>query len=120
VSSFQPLKVADPVAEHEKYKKLAETKFNELFQNNGEKIFFTEFKVLIMRLVGKDMLKPDERNAAIKQLQPFELFAKGLNLHNKDLTSLWSAMHQAEKGDATKFIRLIDVIVAEAISDNKK
>lgn len=111
VSSFKPLKVANPSVEHEKIKNLADIKFKELFQNNGEAIFFTEFDLLMMRFAGKNLADPDERNNIIKQLQPFETFAKELCLQNVDLDSLWDVMHLAENGDAKKFIKKINEIV---------
>lgn len=115
VSSFKPLKVADPDAEHKKIMQLADEKFKDLFYGKGEELFFTEFAILALRIKGIDLSDPFNRQNTIRQLKPFETFAKEIGLEDEELTNLWEAMHDAEKGNAEEFKKQINDIIEEVI-----
>jgi len=116
VASFRPVKPANTDEEHSKIKALAEENFNKFMKEHGHDMFYAELGVLLLRLQGVDLEDPETRGRVIKQVKPFESFARDLRLHDAELGSFWDALHLAEKGDATTFKTMFSEMLTQAVA----
>ena len=117
VNSFQPLKIINPELKRSELKREAEKKSKEFIEEKGEDLFHAEIGIAFLRIRGLNLNDPQQRLRAIQLLKPFEVFAKEIDLDSEDTDQLFLALHEAETGDATEFIK--QVRQATAAGDEK-
>jgi hypothetical protein len=104
VNSFRPLKIASLDEKRHEIEVRNEEDFEKAVSEMGSTLFLNEFMVLL---------------DAIKQLEPFSLFAKEIDFHEEDLDELWEAMNQAKKGEAAGFKEILDDLIKVTLGEQK-
>jgi hypothetical protein len=112
VSSFRPLKTANPAQKRLEMLKEADKNFEQFTHEKGRQLFSKEFEVLLRRLAGLDLDDPADRLKAIQMVEPFEKFAALVGIQGPDPDAFWDSLHQAQRGDASNFKQQIVQAIA--------
>lgn len=120
VASFAPLKVANVEEARKEIAALADQHFQQVMSQNGQEIFVTEFRILLLRLQGVSLDDPEIRARTMKLLQPFEAFASETNLQDERLDALWKSLPVAQTGNATDFKAVLGGLISQAAASERE
>jgi hypothetical protein len=115
LDSFRLLSVADPVGEARKDSERADQEFDEFVSTTGSAMFAGQFGIAVQRFKEMDLNSKADIDRAISLLRPFRTYA-GMLPHDDsapDLSELWTALDQAEKGKTQPLRDLLLTLVAE-------
>ena len=105
-SSFKPLETLDAAERKRELNAKNEEAFDEYLKLNKEQMFAGELASVLLRYSEEDLADPAKRANAIRLLQPFEAYANELQIQDADLDQFWSALRNAEGGEAAEFKKL--------------
>jgi len=117
VSSFRPLKLANPEQKRQALKQEAEKQLMQLLAEKGASMFYTEIGLTLLRIKGFNLSDPKARLKAMELLKPFEIFAKEVQLEEQSFEQLFISLHKAEAGDATEFIKSVQDLIKQLEAD---
>lgn len=102
-SSFKPLQVINKEQKIRESRLKADKEFEDVLAEKSQNIFFSEFAILMMRLLTFNLSDIVQISRAKDLLKPFRLAAANAKIDDEKLNKLWEVLDEADSGRYDKF-----------------